>query len=1038
MHFVGFRMVPQHPQSQTMAIDTTASETKPRRVLVAGDVCLDVVAVPNPPDPTETDAENWRIAGETRTHFLPGGAMLLAKFIRSSRMKEPLAEAEKKAQAEIELKGLKGEQAKERRFTLRNEARGKATKIAEDEVIGPRPRRPNALSANLPDPLLQDEFLSIAERLCREEIVHSLISATFYPATAKPDDKHTILRVEKEHGYSGPSEKDKHPTLQVEYSPFPSGKPAEIIVLDDTGNRFRRKDSLNPWPTEIESTLRKNGDTKGTNAKQPLIVYKLQRPLPSEGKSQNELWNAVAQNHQHNRIVIVSIDDLRATGEPISMGLSWERTALDVVWHLIHSDKFAGLRECPRLVIRLGLDGAILWQSDGDNEMSRKAWLVYDPSSIEGTFALQVPGQMVACGSAFTAALVEHLAASRPETFNALLEKVETDSKEKPVETLLLEAIKAGLGASRRLLQLGYGDFLPQPNYPGPQLFQGSEADSFCDQRITILPGAREPDRAYWRLLDTVFEKDTEQVHTAVTLTATGREKGAGDTKQKAKEDAAIKQLKRVPFARFGKLRTHDRGEIEHFRALHTLLRDYLGARKMPRPLSIAVFGAPGAGKSFGVKQVAKSLKGQRDCKEVEELTFNLSLFQKPEDLAGAFHLVRDVALRGKVSLVFFDEFDTSLDNVPLGWLRHFLAPMQDGEFLDRGAPHPIGQAIFVFAGGTSSTYREFAGHPGMNEAQFKAVKGPDFLSRLRHTLDIPSLNFLVASEPDMIQGSPLQPRGTFNPYGPIEEFPCEAAILLRRAAILENNLREKAPELVRPDKSLSVTPEVLRALLRLPQFEHGNRSFEALLDMSHLAGASAYTSSLLPPVFQVPLHADSQHLAQLIGEDFSEQRVAIAKSIHADYLRKNKHKIKDKDNPVLLDWDDVDFAELRASNLEQADHIAEKLRRAGLWFRKIPQSSQGGIPEIVDDGIDLLKPHLEMLAKAEHDRWCAQKRRQGWAAGPDTSDSSRSDSWKLHNCLFPWNQLPDNQRKKDRDAIELIPQLLADAKFEIVEARRH
>ena len=104
--------------------------------------------------------------------------------------------------------------------------------------------------------------------------------------------------------------------------------------------------------------------------------------------------------------------------------------------------------------------------------------------------------------------------------------------------------------------------------------------------------------------------------------------------------------------------------------------------------MKIILLGPPGAGKSFGVKMVAKELANLGLDRPIESITFNLSQYQKADDLADAFHLVRDKVLRGKIPLVFFDEFDTSLQGQALGWLRYFLAPMQDGEFLDRGAKH--------------------------------------------------------------------------------------------------------------------------------------------------------------------------------------------------------------------------------------------------------------------------------------------------------------------------------------------------------------
>ena len=167
--------------------------------------------------------------------------------------------------------------------------------------------------------------------------------------------------------------------------------------------------------------------------------------------------------------------------------------------------------------------------------------------------------------------------------------------------------------------------------------------------------------------------------------------------------------LSQAPIAVFaGALRTYDRREIENYRALYSLLHDYIRLREPERPLSVAVFGPPGAGKSFGVKQVAKALTEHNQKRPLVDLTFNLSQYQTADELAAAFHLVRDLVLQGKIPLVFFDEFDTALNVQKLAWLRYFLAPMQDGLFLDRGTLHPIGQAIFVFAGGTCDCERPF------------------------------------------------------------------------------------------------------------------------------------------------------------------------------------------------------------------------------------------------------------------------------------------------------------------------------------------
>ena len=132
---------------------------------------------------------------------------------------------------------------------------------------------------------------------------------------------------------------------------------------------------------------------------------------------------------------------------------------------------------------------------------------------------------------------------------------------------------------------------------------------------------------------------------------------------------------------------------------------EYISTKNTVRPLSIAVFGTPGSGKSFGIVEVANSIASNL----IKKLDFNLSQFRSPLDLVNAFHKVRDIVLEGKIPLVFFDEFDSALEG-KLGWLKYFLAPMQDGVFREGDSIHPIGKAIFVFAGGTSSTFKEFCG----------------------------------------------------------------------------------------------------------------------------------------------------------------------------------------------------------------------------------------------------------------------------------------------------------------------------------------
>ena len=59
------------------------------------------------------------------------------------------------------------------------------------------------------------------------------------------------------------------------------------------------------------------------------------------------------------------------------------------------------------------------------------------------------------------------------------------------------------------------------------------------------------------------------------------------------------------------------------------MLEDYKNGNDT-QSLSIAVFGSPGSGKSFGIKQIAENLFSSNDMKSD---TYNVSQFTDTEDM---------------------------------------------------------------------------------------------------------------------------------------------------------------------------------------------------------------------------------------------------------------------------------------------------------------------------------------------------------------------------------------------------------------------
>ena len=106
-------------------------------------------------------------------------------------------------------------------------------------------------------------------------------------------------------------------------------------------------------------------------------------------------------------------------------------------------------------------------------------------------------------------------------------------------------------------------------------------------------------------------------------------------------------------------------------------------------------------------------------------------------------------------------------------------------------------------------------------------------------------------------------------------------------------------------------------------------------------------------------------------------------------------------------------------SSRDQARHIAVKLGVIGCKIE--PLSDLGAA------SFRFSVPEVEALAEMEHDRWAAQKEAEGWKKG-----DQRDDDKKLNPWLLPWNELPEEQKKVDRDFVLAIPSLLASVGVQI------
>lgn len=699
---------------------------------------------------------------------------------------------------------------------------------------------------------------------------------------------------------------------------------AELIVLHDDGGGFG--ETPGAWPAALTGTAR------------PVVVLNASRAA-----MRGDLWTLLQGRHAGRLVAIVDGDALREDAN-VSRGLSWERTAMDLVWQLASNQALRPLAACAHLVVRLGLDAAV-------HVAGGRARLWYDPAVAEGAFKNDRPGESIGSGEAFAAAIASAVARDGLEGVGS--------------------GVEAGMRLARLVHHAGFGDS-PGSVAEIPRLAADARPQWGRLTSIDVpAPGAETADPGFWCILATLSNRRLEQI--AYDLVLHGDAEALAD----------------VPVGRFGGLKTIDRAEIESFRSIHRLMASYCGTENPGRPLSIAVFGPPGSGKSFGVTQVAQSVAPGR----VEKREFNLSQFASPDDLVPAFHWVRDVALSGRIALAVFDEFDSSLQGVRLGWLKSFLAPMQDGAFKEGEAMHPLGRAIFVFAGGTCATFSEFCcdlADTAVVKA-FRDAKGPDFASRLRGYVNV------------------LGP----NPAGEGDRFH-----LVRRAVLLRSLVTRKLPQIVGGKGQVRIDPGVLRALIKVPAYRHGARSMEAILDMSTLAGRTTFDQAALPPAPQLAMHTDAELFSKLVSRDvlFGAGRERLARAIHERY-RASQRERKAGDDPALGEWDQLSDS-LRESNRRQADHIPEKLARVGCGFAPALNGSSS---------FDGFTPQeIEHLSEMEHERFVAERRAAGWTDGP------RDPAAKRTPYLVPWSSLEEQVREFDREAVRAIPSLMAEAGFEI------
>jgi hypothetical protein len=784
-----------------------------------------------------------------------------------------------------------------------------------------------------------------------------------------------------------------------------------ILVFDDGGNNFR--DDERAWSKLLTEISANENEKKEENIRQ--VILKTAYPL-----AHGRLFQKLTSEFNDKLTIITSIDEIRKEDVLISKGVSWEQTTLDLIYELKNNKSINKLLKCKHLIINLQSEGALYLEMKGEEIW--KCRLIFDPEHLEGEWvkARKIKGGVIGSMTCFTAAISYGFIEDVFNIENTITRALSAMRKYKitghgcdnfnpgfPFESICNEIIKFNSQFASA--------FVPIPekknseaNIPdkekNPDICSCDElitSNNFQTQNWTILEGNYKPETG---------KKPEPLFDTSFRFALLGK-----------------KELSNTPFLKINKFLTYDRREIEALRNIKNLVDDYLENDKGKKPLSLAVFGTPGSGKSFAVEQLAESLS-------LPFLEFNLSQFADINELVGAFHQVRDKVLAGNTPIVFWDEFDSQA----YLWLQYLLAPMQDGKFQEGQLIHPIGKCIFIFAGGTSYTFKTFGidepQNPNSNDElaikkfesdqrrylDFILKKGPDFKSRLSGYLNVQGPNQLECLDEDGKVKKDNNGEIIYNTDDII--YPVRRALFIRGISGKKD------------DEPLVIDYGLLSAMIKTQKYLHGSRSLEKLLNYLKTKNNHKLQRSNLPSfsVLSMLVHED---FIGLLDEDktYEFHSFSIAPSIHQKWIN-----IGDTEGWKLEYHKDYNYlpAVMKDENIAAARRIQKVLDvlKPGINLEIVRKSDAEFYDKVDFQAILNTDDYLERFAIEEHRGWVDIKEKSGWKF-----DKTRNDDRKLHNCILEWTYgkpslLPIKEQNKDKLAVQNFLEVLNTAGFVIIK----
>ena len=144
-----------------------------------------------------------------------------------------------------------------------------------------------------------------------------------------------------------------------------------------------------------------------------------------------------------------------------------------------------------------------------------------------------------------------------------------------------------------------------------------------------------------------------------------------------------------------------------------------------------------------------------------------------------------------------------------------------------------------------------------------------------------------------------------------------------------------------------------------------------------------------------------------------------LARELHSVYLSEQViDEGKTKQNEAFVPWEKLP-ERLKESNRVQAANIGKTLAETGYRIAQMRDWDA--------DNLQFSPQEVEIMARMEHERWCQERKQAGWTHGPEKNAEK-----KTNPDLLPWDELPEEEKEKNRRFVRGLPRSLARAGFQI------